>query len=84
MNTINSTIKGKAFEYACLLAIKETIETIRPVRIEKNSSYIIAKDRFEHEIDIYEQKSLRTGMMLWKYRYNLTPLRLNTEMSEMY
>ncbi|MBO6117475.1 MAG: HaeIII family restriction endonuclease [Bacteroidales bacterium] len=58
MNTINSTIKGKAFEYACLLAIKETIETIRPVRIEKNSSYIIAKDRFEHEIDIYEQKEM--------------------------
>ena len=58
MNTINSTIKGKAFEYACLLAIKEIVEGIRPLKIEENSSYIIAKERFEQEIDIDGQNEL--------------------------
>lgn len=66
MTTIKSTIYGKAFEYACLLTIKDLIENIRPIEIEENSSYFIAKERFEDEIPKQTQKemflSAKTGI----------------------
>lgn len=43
-----SSIFGKAYEYACLNAIYETIIKIRPVEIIRNSSLDIAKECFEH------------------------------------
>lgn len=50
MNTINSTIYGKAYEYACLLTIKERVSLKRTVRIEENDSVRIAESRFKNDI----------------------------------
>lgn len=46
-STEQSTIMGKAYEYACLYAIHTIVSPIRPIIIEKNSSYEIAKSYFE-------------------------------------
>ncbi|MCL2228264.1 MAG: HaeIII family restriction endonuclease [Firmicutes bacterium] len=63
--TINSTIKGKAYEYACVLAIKELVTPIRPVEIIANSSLEIAEQRY-NEITQDEQaemlRSAKAGM----------------------
>ncbi|MGP1515463.1 MAG: HaeIII family restriction endonuclease [Bacteroidales bacterium] len=50
MNTINSTIYGKAYEYACLLTIKERVSLKRTVRMEENDSVRIAESRFKNDI----------------------------------
>lgn len=50
MNTVNSTIYGKAYEYACLLAIENIVSSIRTVKVEENDSVRIAKSRFEYDI----------------------------------
>ena len=63
--TINSTIKGKAYEYACVLAVKELVMPIRPVEVIANSSLKIAEQRY-NEITQCEQaemsKSAKAGM----------------------
>lgn len=61
MNTISSTIHGKAFEYACILALIENLKGIRPFEIKKNSSYSIAKERYENEITTIEQQEMLTS-----------------------
>lgn len=48
--TTNSTIKGKAYEYACILAVKQIVSNIRPLEIINNSSLKIAKRRFLNDI----------------------------------
>lgn len=58
MNTISSTIYGKAFEYACILALIENLKGIRPFEVKKNSSYSIAKERYEKEITTIEQQEM--------------------------
>ena len=45
-STINSTIMGKAYEYACILAIKELLINVRPVEIVCDKSLCIAKERY--------------------------------------
>ena len=50
MNTKNSTIYGKAYEYACLMALKEQLIARRPVHIEDNSTLAIARTYYEEEI----------------------------------
>lgn len=45
-----STFFGKAYEYACILALQKTVEPIRKIVIEQNESYTIAKERYEKEI----------------------------------
>ncbi len=46
-----SGILGKAYEYACLEALYESIKDIRPVEIIKNPSFSIAKNCFERISD---------------------------------
>ncbi len=58
MNTISSTIHGKAFEYACILALIKNLKDIRPFEISKNSSYSIAKEKYENEITAIEQQEM--------------------------
>ena len=64
-STINSTIKGKAYEYACVLALQEIVAPIRPIEIIENSSLQIAKQRHS-EITKAEQiemlKSAKAGI----------------------
>ena len=45
-STINSHIKGKAYEYACVLALQEIILPVRPVEIVTNPSLTIAKQKY--------------------------------------
>lgn len=58
MDTTNSTIKGKAYEYACILATLELVTPYRRVVVENNESYSIAKHRYEDEITADEQKDM--------------------------
>lgn len=49
-STINSTIQGKAYEYACIVALLELVEPIRAVEVVENSSLLIAKARYIDDI----------------------------------
>ncbi|MBO7054332.1 MAG: HaeIII family restriction endonuclease [Bacteroidales bacterium] len=57
MTTINSTIKGKAYEYACVVALDKIVSKYRKIAIENNESLKIAKDRFE-QITSKEKKEM--------------------------
>lgn len=46
-STEKSMIQGKAYEYACLMAIYNAVSGVRSVLIDKNSSYDVAKGCFE-------------------------------------
>jgi len=58
--TIKSNDQGRAYEYACLYALKDEIEKIRPVEIEMNSSHDAAKNAWER-IDQYLQGILKVS-----------------------
>lgn len=59
MDTSNSSIYGKAYEYACILAIIEKVSKIREVEIIENDSISIARQRY-NSIDV----SIQSEMML--------------------
>lgn len=44
--TNNSTTNGKAYEYACILSLKEIVSKYRNVKIIENSSMSIARERY--------------------------------------
>lgn len=56
-DTTESTRYGKAYEFACLTAFQKAISQKRPTSVMQNSSYTIAKQRFE-EIPLIEQKNM--------------------------
>ncbi|GMO65991.1 MAG: hypothetical protein Ta2A_13910 [Treponemataceae bacterium] len=56
ISTINSTINGKAYEYACILALQKIVASIRTLRIESNESLNIAKSRYKNDISAEERK----------------------------
>lgn len=58
MNTSNSSIKGKAYEYASILALKKLISPIRKIEIIKNESFNIAKSRYEKDISKQEKSDM--------------------------
>lgn len=58
MNTRNSSIKGKAYEYACVLALQEIITPIRNIELEQNESLRIAKSRYENDIASEEKSEM--------------------------
>ena len=58
MNTRNSSIKGKAYEYACVLALQEIITPIRSIELEQNESLRIAKLRYENDIASEEKSEM--------------------------
>ena len=58
---INSTIKGKAYEYACLTALVETVKSIRPVEIVQNNSLLIARGRYLNDITEEERNDMLTS-----------------------
>lgn len=47
MDTSNSSIYGKAYEYACILALTDKVRSIREIEIEENDSVSIARQRFD-------------------------------------
>lgn len=63
ITTINSTIKGKAYEYACILALKQLVENIRPIKIIENSSLEIAKKRYLEDISQDERSEMIVSAM---------------------
>ncbi len=58
MNTIKSTIYGKAYEYACILAVKDIVSPYRNVEIENNESLVIAKERYQREISTQDRREM--------------------------
>jgi hypothetical protein len=57
-STIQSTINGKAYEYACVLALQDIVSPIRPITIIKNDSLGIAKNRYENDISASEKSEM--------------------------
>ncbi|GHT52148.1 hypothetical protein AGMMS49982_11630 [Bacteroidia bacterium] len=57
-STINSAIKGKAYEYACILALQEIISPIRCIEIIENTSLNIAKLRYQDDISAQEKSDM--------------------------
>ena len=55
--SLNPTVMGKAYEFACVNALKELLENIRPIEIIKNSSLTVAQDRY-NEIPKDEQDKM--------------------------
>lgn len=58
MDSYNSTVYGKAYEYACILALKEIITQYRTVEIIENESFKIAKERYEKEISVQNREEM--------------------------
>ena len=66
MDTRNSSIKGKAYEYACVLALQEIITPIRKIELAQNESLHIARSRYKDDISDEERSemllSAKTGI----------------------
>jgi len=60
-STINSTIKGKAYEYACVLSLADLLKGIRPFEIVENESLRIAKIRFGEITEIERENMLKSS-----------------------
>lgn len=58
MDTKNSSNKGKAYEYACILAFGKIVSSIREIEIVKNESLLIAKSRYENDISEKDKKEM--------------------------
>ena len=61
MSTINSTIKGKAYEYACVLSLRELISAVRKIEILENESLRIAEQRYCQITDKERAEMLRSS-----------------------
>lgn len=59
MDTSNSSIYGKAYEYACILALIDIVRSVREIEIEENDSVSIARNRF-NSVD----ETMQSEMML--------------------
>jgi hypothetical protein len=57
-STINSTIKGKAYEYASVLALVNLVSLTRPVLQVENSSLEIARRRYLQDITESDRKEM--------------------------
>ena len=59
--TNNSTTNGKAYEYACILSIKEIVSKYRNVKIVENSSMSIARERYNTISDGEKETMLKSA-----------------------
>jgi hypothetical protein len=57
-STVNSTIKGKAYEYAAVVAFVNQVSPIRPVNLIENSSLEIARSRFQNDVSETEREEM--------------------------
>lgn len=60
-STEQSMIMGKAYEYACLQTIHDQVSGHRPVIIEENSSFTVAKQCFERVTEAVQQNMLKSA-----------------------
>lgn len=58
VDTINSTINGKAYEYANVIALLDLVKPLRPIEIIENSSLKIARSRYLNDITDDERKNM--------------------------
>lgn len=58
MNTSNSSIYGKAYEYACILALIDIVSNNRHIEVEENDSVAIARSRYESLEDAIKEEML--------------------------
>ncbi len=61
----NSNNQGRAYEYACIITLKENIEKIRPSKIEENSSFYAAKrawEAIEEDLKVILLKSAKAAV----------------------
>ena len=57
-STVNSTIMGKAYEYAAVLAFLDRVSPIRTVTLIENSSLEIARSRYQNDISQTERDEM--------------------------
>lgn len=57
-STVNSTIMGKAYEYAAVVAFMNRVSPIRPVTLIENSSLEIARTRYQNDISENEREQM--------------------------
>lgn len=57
-STIKSTINGKAYEYACILAFLEIVKPVRNIEVVENNSFSVAKQRYTQEISVKEREEM--------------------------
>ena len=57
-STVNSSIKGKAYEYAAVLAFINRVSPIRGITLIENSSLGIARDRYQNDISQTERERM--------------------------
>lgn len=57
-STVNSTIKGKAYEYASVLALLNLVEPKRSISLLENSSLVIARARYNEDISENERQEM--------------------------
>jgi hypothetical protein len=57
-STVNSTIMGKAYEYAAVVAFMNRVSPIRPVTLIENSSLEIARARYQNDISQNERDQM--------------------------
>ena len=60
-STIKSTIFGKAYEYACILAISNLLHSVRPFKIIENKSLEIAELRFNEISETEREEMLKSA-----------------------
>ena len=58
MDTTNSSIKGKAYEYACIIALVELVSPIREVEVVENDSLMVARSRYENDVSEQEKSDM--------------------------
>ncbi len=57
-STVNSTIMGKAYEYAAVVAFMNRVSPLRPVTLVNNSSLEIARARYQNDISETEREQM--------------------------
>jgi hypothetical protein len=56
--TLNSTIMGKAYEYAAVLAFLQTVAPLRQINLVENDSLTIARSRYLNDISQTERTNM--------------------------
>ncbi|MFI3287840.1 MAG: HaeIII family restriction endonuclease [Rikenellaceae bacterium] len=59
MKNNSSSLKGKAYEYACLMALYVEISRYRDVEILENSSFVISKNHYLNDISSDERRDMQ-------------------------
>lgn len=64
MKKNKSAIYGKSYEYACIVSLMDFVKKFRTIKVVQNSSFKIAKQRFENDLTKQEQQDMLLSSMV--------------------